>query len=198
LVSIKTFADLLPVKYDEADFREMFSGVVSHEITRLNDLVGELLNFVKEPALLIEKFLLSDLISEVLTLLSPQLESQGIKVIEKYHDEKVTIAADRALIKQALLNICVNAIHAMPDGGVIIVGTLDNDSEAVIYVEDSGIGVSEAIIDKIFDPFITNKANGLGIGLSISHKLVTAHGGRILFKSSKGLGSKFEILLPLR
>jgi signal transduction histidine kinase len=198
LVSIKTFADLLPEKYADHDFRNMFSNVVSQEINRINELVGELLNFVKEPVLLREPVKLPKLINEVIALLTPQLDTQGIIVKLNYQDQQPSIFVDKALIKQTLLNICVNAIHAMSDGGTLVIGTDLATEQLTVYIDDTGCGIPEAIKDKIFDPFVTSKADGIGIGLSICHKVVAAHGGRITAFSNEGKGSRFEIILPLQ
>jgi PAS domain S-box-containing protein len=197
LVSIKTFADLLPEKYNDYDFRNMFSNVVSQEISRINNLVGELLNFVKEPVLLLEHVNIQILIGEVIALLSPQFDNQGININLEYPDEQIEVKVDRTLIKQALLNIFVNAVQAMTDGGKLIAGMAVSDQSLVVFIEDTGVGIPEAIRDKIFDPFVTNKADGVGIGLSICHKIIKAHGGRIVLHSREGIGSRFEIILPL-
>ncbi len=219
LVSIKTFAELLPDKYNDYEFRNNFAGVVSQEITRINDLVAELLNFVKEADLSIEAVELAALLDELVLLLSPQIEKQNITIHKQFPGQSLTIEADRDLLKQALLNVCVNAVHAMPDGGLLTIGLVpttaalqrggknkegilhrnentDAESRVLIYIEDTGTGIPESFQDKVFDPFVTNKAEGIGIGLSISHKVVTAHGGQIKFSSSEDKGTRFEITLP--
>ncbi len=196
LVSIKTFADLLPEKYEDDEFRYRFSNVVGQEITRINDLVSELLNFVKEPVLNYEQFDITDLIEEIVSLLSPQMEEQGISRIIELSEAKMLLSADRLLLKQALLNICLNSVQAMPNGGRLIVGALYSDSGLTIYIEDTGPGIADSIRDKIFDPFVTYKADGVGLGLSICHKIISAHGGRIILKSDESTGSRFEIVLP--
>jgi len=196
LVSIKTFADLLPEKYEDDEFRYRFSNVVGQEITRINDLVSELLNFVKEPVLNYEQFDITDLIEEIVSLLSPQMEGQGISRIIEFSEAKMLLSADRLLLKQALLNICLNSVQAMPNGGSLIVGALYSDSGLTIYIEDTGPGIADSIRDKIFDPFVTYKADGVGLGLSICHKIISAHGGRIILKGDESTGSRFEIVLP--
>lgn len=196
LVSIKTFADLLPEKYEDDDFRHRFSSVVGQEITRINDLVSELLNFVKEPVLNYEQVDIKDLIEEVISLLSPQMEAQRIIIKVDHSEIKEPVSADRSLLKQALLNICLNSVQAMPNGGRMILGVLFSDTDLTIYIEDTGIGIADSIREKIFDPFVTNKADGVGLGLSICHKIISAHGGRIILKDGEGTGSRFEIVLP--
>lgn len=195
LVSIKTFANLLPDKYDDHEFRNSFSNIVSQEITRINNLVGEMLNLAKEPVLNLDEVRLTSLIDEVIALLTPQLEAQGISV-KLENEQEYVVTVDRALLKQALLNICVNAVHAMPEGGILRVGVYNIGSVLHLFIEDNGVGIPEKIRDKIFDPFVTNKADGVGIGLSISHKIISDHGGRIALSSFEGAGSRFEITLP--
>jgi PAS domain S-box-containing protein len=196
LVSIKTFADLLPEKYEDDDFRNKFSNVVSQEITRINDLVGELLNFVKEPVLNYEQVYIESLIEEVLSLLSFQMDEQLIVVKIELPVLREPVLVDRSLLKQALLNICLNSVQAMPNGGKLIVGARYSDSSLIINIEDTGPGIADSIREKIFDPFVTNKADGVGLGLSICHKIISAHGGRIILKSDESTGSRFEIVLP--
>ncbi len=196
LVSIKTFADLLPEKYEDDDFRNKFSNVVSQEITRINDLVGELLNFVKEPVLNYEQVYIESLIEEVLSLLSFQMDEQLIVVKIELPVLREPVLVDRSLLKQALLNICLNSVQAMPNGGKLIVGARYSDSSLIIKIEDTGPGIADSIREKIFDPFVTNKADGVGLGLSICHKIISAHGGRIILKSDESTGSRFEIVLP--
>jgi len=214
LVSIKTFAELLPDKYDDQEFRHNFSKVAGQEINRINNLVTELLNFVKEDDLNFETIKLSTILDDIIFLVSAQADQQNIIINKEYRNKMDCLKIDRRLIKQALLNVCFNAIQAMPGGGTLTIGAALNienstDTNAVeenirsippqtmIYIRDTGPGIPDSIKDKIFDPFVTNKSDGTGIGLSISHKIVAAHNGQIRFYSEKGRGTTFEILLPI-
>jgi PAS domain S-box-containing protein len=218
LVSIKTFAELLPEKYEDNHFRHNFSIVVSQEITRINNLVTEMLNYVKNSELYLEQVKLDLLIDDVLLLLSPQFESGRIKIKKHYDPELPFLTADSSLIKQALINVCVNAVQAMPGGGDLNIGfkagngranlsgsggMLESQNthgqEAIeIFIEDNGRGVEESVKNCLFDPFVTSKADGIGLGLSVSQKIVMAHGGRISYKSLIGGGTRFKITLPLK
>ena len=206
LVSIKTFAELLPEKYDDDHFRNNFSMVVSQEITRINNLLTEMLNYVKHSELYIESIMLDMLLDDVLVLLSPQLDSGRVKLNKHYDENMPPVNVDRSLIKQALINVCVNAVQAMPDGGELTIGFRSSNGHQVlpgremieIYVEDNGVGVNESIKNCIFDPFVTTKADGIGLGLSVSQKIVLAHGGRISYSTIEGRGTRFEIMLPLK
>jgi PAS domain S-box-containing protein len=206
LVSIKTFAELLPEKYEDDHFRHNFSMVVSQEITRINNLLTEMLNYVKHNELYLEPIRLDLLLDDVLMLLSPQLENGKVKLQKQYDHFTQPISVDRSLIKQALINVCVNAVQAMPDGGELTIGVnFQNGYQFTpghemieIYIEDSGMGVNETVRNCIFDPFVTTKTDGIGLGLSVSQKIVMAHGGRIIYNTIEGIGTRFEIMLPLK
>ena len=205
LVSIKTFAELLPEKYEDYEFRHNFSRIVSQEIDRINNLVGELLSFSRNTVLRREDVDVGTLVDEVLLLLTPQLDAQKIRLISHFEEGILPVSADRDQLKQAVFNICLNAIQAMPNGGrlrVGVTGVKGGEGEAGwqagkirVFVEDTGIGISALERERIFDPFFTTKAEGTGIGLSISHRIVHDHGGTIQVRSNNG-STMFEIYLP--
>jgi PAS domain S-box-containing protein len=204
-VSIKTFAELLPEKYEDYEFRHNFSRIVSQEIDRINNLVGELLSFSRNTVLRREDVDVGTLVDEVLLLLTPQLDAQKIRLISHFEEGILPVSADRDQLKQAVFNICLNAIQAMPNGGrlrVGVTGVKGGEGEAGwqagkirVFVEDTGIGISALERERIFDPFFTTKAEGTGIGLSISHRIVHDHGGTIQVRSNNG-STMFEIYLP--
>ena len=101
-------------------------------------------------------------------------------------------------LREVALNLIFNAVDAMPNGGIVKVGTFTNDRHACLWVEDSGVGMSKEVVAKIFEPFYSTKGeNGTGLGLSASHGIIENHGGSINVKSEQGKGTRFEILLPL-
>lgn len=220
LVSIKTFAELLPEKYDDQEFRHIFSKIVSEEIARINKLIMELLNFSRNNRPAYEEVNIRKLIEEVMMLLSPQINTQEIEIKQHCHKNIPDVKADRDQLKQALLNICLNAVQAMPDGGVLEIevlalkgshgrkmpshqaagqvtsSTVNPSFDRVkIIIQDTGTGIDPGEKDRIFDPFFTTKPDGMGIGLSISHRIITDHGGNVQFSSSNN-GTIFEIYLP--
>lgn len=208
LVSIKTFAELLPEKYDDPEFRYSFSRIVSGEIERINKLLQDLFTFSREVQLYYSEVNLEDLLEEVLLLLSPQINSQGIDVFKEYSGEIYMVKADKDQLRQALFNICLNSVQAMPCGGILkikIIPPAESFEKGIqdflpnhkikIVIQDTGEGIPLEQQDKVFDPFFTTKAEGMGIGLSISHKIITAHGGSLQF-TSDSRGTTFEIFLP--
>lgn len=208
LVSIKTFAELLPEKYDDPEFRHSFSRIASLEIERINNLVSELLTFSRTQ-LSCEEVNVPALLDEIILLLSPQLGAQKIQLQKRYDAESLLVWADRNQLKQAILNVCLNSVQAMPNGGKLklgvsavfapgaqMIGADSSGGKIRVVVEDTGVGISVQEEDRIFDPFFTTKSEGMGIGLSISHKVITEHGGTIQFRSGVGKGTVFEISLP--
>jgi two-component system NtrC family sensor kinase len=123
----------------------------------------------------------------------------GIQVIRKLAADLPEITADPAQLNQVLVNLVVNAVQAMPGGGTLTVSTRASDASAALIVEDTGAGMSEEIIEKIFLPFFTTKDvdEGTGLGLAVVHGIVTAHGGLIDVESHPGRGARFEVHLPV-
>jgi signal transduction histidine kinase len=99
-------------------------------------------------------------------------------------------------LRQVFLNLILNAIDAMPQGGTLTVRTIAGPSVAVVEVQDTGVGIAEDIRARLFEPFFTNKPTGTGLGLSISAHIVTQHGGQIVVESAEGQGSTFRVALP--
>ena len=122
----------------------------------------------------------------------------GIRVVRKLAPELPEITADPAQLNQILVNLVVNAVQAMPGGGTLTVSTRAIDSSVVLIVEDTGAGMSEDVLEKVFLPFFTTKDvnEGTGLGLAVVHGIVTAHGGSIDVESRPGQGTRFEIRLP--
>ncbi len=217
LVSIKTFAELLPERFDEQDFRYNFSQVVGQEIERINDLLNRLLGFARDSQQFLEDIDLGCLLEEIFLLLSPQLEAQQIRLEKNFQLHLAPVRADRNQLKQALFNICQNAVEAMNKGGLLRIqaerlpdsaenhGLPGRPAESFAHsgaglikllVQDSGEGIPRHKQQKVFNPFYTTKATGVGIGLSISHRIISSCGGTIKLQSAEGKGTTFEILLP--
>jgi len=208
LVSIKTFAELLPEKYESPEFRLDFSRIVSQEVERIDNLVTELLSFTRSSRLRCEEVNAEALMDEVLLLLSPQMDRQNVRVYRQYDSGVRPLWADKNQLKQAFLNVCLNGIQAMTGGGELRISILAESGrdhtgkdpapggKVKIVVEDTGVGISAKEKDRVFDPFFTTKSEGVGIGLSISHKIVVDHGGTIQIRSRPGDGAAFEICLP--
>jgi signal transduction histidine kinase len=142
---------------------------------------------------------LNQIIDEGLYFLESRCQKSGVSIIKLLQPDIPEVNADPNQIHQVLVNLIVNAIQAMPNGGKLILSTKFNpDNSASIFVEDTGVGIDDSIRQKIFIPFFTTKDinQGTGLGLSVVHGIVSSHNGQITVESKKGVGSTFEIRLP--
>jgi signal transduction histidine kinase len=142
---------------------------------------------------------LNQIVEESLYFLESRCAKEGIKVIRNLSQDMPEITADPAQITQVFVNITVNAIQAMPNGGKLTIKTESSDKTIFFIVEDTGVGMDEGVIKKIFLPFFTTKdiGKGTGLGLPVVHGIVTSHGGSIDVKSKEGQGTRFEVRLPV-
>ncbi|MBV6519694.1 MAG: hypothetical protein DCC43_06570 [Candidatus Brocadia sp.] len=170
--------------------------IVQKELHRLSGFVEECLHFSKTGELNKSSVHVGDLLSEIVSLLLPQAQLQGIQIEFVIKNALPEIMIDRDKIKQAILNILINGIEAMPDGGILQVSAKRIEQEIGISCQDTGPGIPDEIRDKIFHLFYTTKDGGTGIGLSFAQNIVQAHGGIIRLEASSR-GSKFVIALPI-
>ncbi|MDX1762867.1 MAG: ATP-binding protein [bacterium] len=202
LVSIKTYFQLLPERYDDRDFRERFQKVAANEVDRISRLVEDLLVFARPSNPRFQSVNAHDLLGEVITLIESTADQQGIDLELDLDDEGYgDILCDPEQIKQVLLNICHNAFDAVNGTGVLSMRTrFDNAPEETgfvhIEIEDNGGGMSETELEKLFTPFYTTKPSGTGLGLAISKQIVEEHLGSVSVESRPGEGSTFHIHLP--
>jgi signal transduction histidine kinase len=141
---------------------------------------------------------LNETVREGLSFIEPRITSQRIRVIQQLDPNLPRVIADRGQILQVLVNLTVNATQAMPEGGTLTLTTRSEADKVLLGVEDTGVGMSEEILRQIFVPFFTTKdvGQGTGLGLSVVHGIVSAHGGAITVTSEPGQGSRFEVRLP--
>jgi len=135
----------------------------------------------------------------VVDLLRHQPNFGNISITCRYDEELPNVFVDPNQLQQVFVNLFINACHAMPEGGAIVVGTsLSGDGNFVrVEIKDNGCGIAEEHLDRIFDPFFTTKTEGTGLGLSISYGIVENNGGTIEVKSTPGAGSTFTVALPV-
>jgi len=142
---------------------------------------------------------LNQLVEEGLYFLESRCDKEGIELVRSLSPDLPEITADPAQLTQVLVNLIVNAVQAMPEGGRLMVQTLAGERHISLFVEDTGVGMSEEVIKKIFIPFFTTKDvnQGTGLGLPVVHGIITSHGGSIKVDSKVGRGTRFEVKLPL-
>ena len=213
LVSIKTFAQLLPERYQESDFRATFSSLIVHEIDRIDSLVNQLLRFARPAKPLLRPMHMHEVLEKTFQLVQHRLYQKEIKITRMFEASLDTIRADSDQMEQVFLNFFLNAMDAMKRGGELTVETeirtgdslvthlLPADEERhealCISIRDTGEGIKKEDIARVFDPFFTTKDFGTGLGLSVVHGIIEEHGGQIEVESEVAKGTVFHIFLPL-
>jgi signal transduction histidine kinase len=171
--------------------------IISREILRLDRVVKTFLDFTRPVELHLSTVQLRDLLAEIVDLARPQAESSKIRVNLDREAEDVELRVDHDLLQQAFLNIVVNAIQAMPEGGELRFASAANGESAEIRISDTGPGIPPELRDKIFRLYFTTKKEGSGIGLAMAFRIVQLHDGTIDFTSEPGKGTTFLIRLPI-
>ena len=206
MTAIGTFIQLLPMKYDDQEFRRDYHKIAAEETARVNNLITELLDLVKPRESKFEFSDLNGLIDKMILLISPQSHAKKIDIIRQFDPENPQVWMDAEKMKQVFLNLLSNALEFTPEGGRIEVLTRnftekDNRKSIRIEIKDNGVGIPQSMIDKIFDPYFTTKHkshmhSGTGLGLFIAHQNMEDHGGTIEVKSEGNEGTVFILTLP--
>lgn len=219
LVSLKTFAQLLPERYQDSDFRDTFSNLIGHEIDRIDSLVNQLLRFARPAKPILKPLHAHEVLEKALTLVGHRLYQKDIKLSRFWRADADTIRGDGDQLEQVFLNFFLNAMDAMKTHGELSVKTeIRADEEWLngprfngeingnghgarealrITIQDTGEGIREEDLPHVFDPFFTTKDYGTGLGLSVVHGIIQEHGGQIEVESELQKGTAFHILLPL-
>ena len=180
------------------DNLQQLSTVIRSEIGRLNEIVEEFLGLSRGHQLKLERGNLGDLVRQVGLLMGEESWSRGVKLQTNGIESRVIILMDGNKIKQALINIVKNAMESITGSGTVTI--LMNSKEkdmAVISISDTGTGLVKEDVEKIFNLDFTTKEKGLGLGLALAHEIIRAHGGKIRAQGSPGVGTTFEIVLPV-
>ena len=203
LTALKTFTQLLPKRYNDAEFRHDFSGLAGSEIARIERIVNQLLAFARPAPLMIEQVSLHEIIDGAMRLVGPQASRQQVSVRKSLGADHDFIAADKDRLQQVLLNLMLNALQASEPGGWVEIATeseiggVDHEPVVRLDVRDNGSGISQDLLPHIFDPFFTTKSEGTGLGLSVSYNIVAEHKGRLEAQSEPGKGTVFSMYLPV-
>lgn len=201
LTSLKTFAQLMPEKYNDAEFRNTFSKIVEGEIEKIDGLISDLLDFsTDKQASRINNFDLVGLVDETVDYVKNkfEVERKNISAVKNYGKSRIDMTGDALKLKQAFENIISNGCHAMNGEGVLTVDIKSAGDKIGITVSDNGEGIPDADIDRIFDPFVTTREMGVGLGLAISKRIIEDHGGGIVVNSKPSEGTTFTVSLPVR
>ena len=205
LVSIQTFAQLLPERHKDTEFRENFGGVVRQEIQRINKLIQSLLDFARPKRAMPGPVHIREIAERAGTLLENQLRRAHTELEIDVPDDLPTVTADAEQLYQVVFNLIQNAMQAMdgPSGRITVTARPDKNRTGqngsgmiLLQVKDTGRGIEKKDLEHIFDPFYSTKENGSGLGLSICHGIIEEHNARIEVQSTLGEGTTFSIRIP--
>lgn len=197
LSSIKGLASFFGNKFAEGSDDREAAAVMVREVDRLNRVISELLEFARPSALNLKPKDVNELLEHSVRLVRQDAKTKNIDINLSKGDNLPLALLDPDRFSQCLLNVYLNAIHAMDEGGVLSVRTLPGNNEDIkVEIEDTGKGIDPGDLDKIFDPYFTTKSSGTGLGLAIVHKIIEAHQGSIKVRSTPGTGTAFTISIP--
>jgi signal transduction histidine kinase len=193
---IRSTAELLGGLPNADETQKKLSGVIVEESSRLNNIVTEFLDFARPQRPNLQDCSLTEIIHKNIRFLEPELKKQQVVVKQNLDGSPYRVKADPEMLYRAFLNIFINAIHAVEDKGVITVTGKEDKGHCIIQIQDSGCGISEENLSRVFNPFFTTKEKGTGLGLSIVRKIVEVHEGTITIESQKNQGTTVTVTLP--
>lgn len=196
LSSIKGLAVLLKTKVTGDVQGSETADVLVGEVERLNRSIGELLDYARPEKLDLVEVDLAGLLRRTIALVGIDAESQGVSLLTDFDPDHCSVHVDEDRIMQVFLNILLNGIQAMEEGGTIRISTRLTNGNVRCLIEDNGMGIGDEDLPRIFDPYFTTKNDGTGLGLAISAKIVEEHGGNIGITSTLGSGTQVKVELP--
>jgi len=215
LAGIKMMAQSLEEEIPPGDAKREYLDRIVRQVNRLDELIRVFFSYARPRQPVRRRYQVPEIVAEVRALLDKKLRSRGIEFREDYASALPDVFVDFHQMQQVFMNLFLNAIDAMPEGGRLVVRAepVRTTLHAVerrgrtrlrpvsglfvrVEVEDTGKGIPEEILGNIFDPFFTTKAQGMGLGLSIVHRIVEEHGGEIAVTSEVDKGTRFTLLVP--
>jgi signal transduction histidine kinase len=183
---------------DDDEMRERYLELIHDGLKRIEHIVANLLDFSRQRQMVLEPTSLNHNLRHVIDLVKFQLRRDDIRVEMDLDADEPLVMADHFQMEQLFLNLVLNALQSMPDGGTLFLRTRRRQESVVGEVRDTGTGIPEEIRDRIFDPFFTTRevGEGTGLGLAVSDSIVASHGGMIEVESSTGKGTLFRVAFP--
>jgi len=204
LGAIKGAVEILADDYPAGHPKAEFYAILVKEVERLNEVLTNFLNFARPVTPRLAPVDIPFVLAQLEALLSGQARSHQVEVFTSYHAGPSRVMADETLLKQAFLNIMLNAIEAMSGGGDLAISTRlsgvragDRPDWIEVVFDDTGPGIAEGDLGRVFDPFFTTKKDGTGLGLAITHRIIENHHGTIRVTSQRRKGTTFVVSLPL-
>jgi len=197
LAGVLACIDNLQANPDDSDMRGRYLDLIRDGLNRIERTVANLLNFSRRRGLTPEPTSLNHNLRHVAELAAYQARQAGVELRYDLEPGEPQVLADHNQMEQVFLNLMLNAIQAMPEGGTLTLRSRCDGGQVVAEVADTGQGIPAEIRERIFDPFFTTRevGEGTGLGLSVSDSIVAAHGGRITVESVMGRGSTFRVIL---
>jgi two-component system sensor histidine kinase PilS (NtrC family) len=180
----------------ERDEREHLTQIVLRESARLNQILEDFLAYARPTPLAARRTDVVSVIEDVLLLLEHRPLPDGIKVVRAFAGP-LWAEVDVGMLRQALWNLCLNAMDAMPTGGDLTVGAAGGGATLTLWVADTGTGIADEDLGNIFEPFFSTKPEGSGLGLALVHRIARDHGGDIDVRTERAIGTTFTLRLPL-
>jgi signal transduction histidine kinase len=197
LGSIKGAVEILKDDYSPDEAKYEFIGILLKETDRLNRIVQEFLGFARPKLPEFQQADVNEAIESVLTLTAQEARKAGVTVEKRLDSSIGKRSLDAGMLKQAFLNLILNAVQAMPEGGTLAVESALIGRTIVVKISDTGIGIPEENRKKLFSPFFTTKKNGTGLGLAITYRIIENHRGSIDVASEPGKGTTFTVRIPV-
>lgn len=196
LTSVFSFVQILK-EIEEDEFKRESLETIYFHIERIANILKQLSGFSKTPPLEFRSWNINGLIETALSLIQYDKRAKDVRIIRELSPEVPEIITDGNQLSQVFINIILNAFDAMPEGGSLTLRSLVQNGDLIIEFEDTGVGISEENLSRIFDPFYTTKEKGTGLGLAVSYSIIKKLNGSLTVKSEPKKGSKFTIILPI-
>jgi len=200
LTSIGGFARRLDRIFPEGSQEKKYSDTITKEVSRLEKILSDLLNYTRDESLVFKELDLRDILEESLSMVAEEIRSGGVQLVKEYGDGIPQILGDPHQLKQTFYNLINNACQAMKENGVLFLRahsfSKNGSSYLKVEVEDTGKGIDPENLHNIFNPFYSTKESSLGLGLPIVHRIITSHRGQIEVDNRPGKGVKFIITFP--
>jgi two-component system sensor histidine kinase HydH len=197
LSSIKGLALLLKSKSSDEGSSVETADILVQEVERLNRSIEELLDYAKPAKLNKISLDINVVVEKTIQLVAMDMQAQGISLDSYLTEGLPEIMIDEDKLNQVFLNLFLNGIQAMADGGILTVSSIRRGDAIAVVIEDTGSGVAESDLGRVFDPYFTTKNDGTGLGLAMSSKIVEEHEGKIILTSGPGKGTRVEVILPV-
>ena len=198
LVTIGGFARTISRISNQDNHVRQSAQIIIEEVNRLEKILANITDFGKPLKPAKDVFLVNELLENTCSLMGPYFKGSNIQLIRKFNTSVPPVVMDSTQMKQVFVNLMKNAVESMLYGGTLTLETTAEDEYVIVNVIDTGKGMSAETIQRVFEPFFTTKADGTGIGLAVSKKIVDEHGGSLIVKSSGQRGTTFSVYLPIK